>query len=216
MHDRLALSAPFSGRACGSVLAALAACAAFASPGAAQSRIKGANAAQVVVLGETPAARCYQEARRGAATRDAVEVCDAAFDGALTSRDAVATSVNRAIILQARGAYDAALADLAEARSRAPDFAPVHFNEGAIFIALERWADAEAAFDRALALDTAEPHRAAFGRAVALEEQGDLAGAYAGYQTAAELAPEWEAPRLELGRFRVERPSRDAGADSGS
>ena len=139
MHDRLALSAPFSGRACGSVLAALAACAAFASPGAAQSRIKGANAAQVVVLGETPAARCYQEARRGAATRDAVEVCDAAFDGALTSRDAVATSVNRAIILQARGAYDAALADLAEARSRAPDFAPVHFNEGAIFIALERW-----------------------------------------------------------------------------
>ena len=56
--------------------------------------------AQMLVLGETPAASCYQHALSGRADRQALSDCDMALEtyGELR-RNIVATHVNRGIVL---------------------------------------------------------------------------------------------------------------------
>ena len=60
--------------------------------------------------------------------------------------------------------------------------------------------------DRGLALGVREPQKAWYNRGVANEGLGDLTAAYRDYSRAAELDPEWTAPKSELARFSVSQP----------
>jgi Flp pilus assembly protein TadD len=59
--------------------------------------------------------------------------------------------------------------------------------------------------NRALELGVSDPAKAHYNRALAYERMGDLKAAWLDYTKAAELDPEWDAPRTELTRFTVSR-----------
>ena len=58
---------------------------------------------------------------------------------------------------------------------------------------------------RAIELGVSEPAKAHYNRALAYERLGDLKSAWLDYTRAAELDPEWSAPRTELSRSTVTR-----------
>jgi tetratricopeptide (TPR) repeat protein len=133
-----------------------------------------------------------------------VEMCTLAItEGGLSGNDLAASYVNRGVLYFARGSLESALADFDQAVRIAPRMGDAHVNRGYTLVAMQRWADSVAAFDAGIPLDPPEPAKAHFNRAVAHEELGNLAAAYSDYKLAAELAPEWDEPKLELERFIV-------------
>ncbi len=195
MHRRRSHAA--SGRICAAVAGAALA-GGVGAPALAQ-----ANA--TIVLGESPARVCYEHAAAGNLTAIALDDCTRAFTVAeLSVHDRAATHANRALIKQARGDLDGALADLVAAARIDPSLTIAHLNLGGLHARLGQWAEARAALDRGIALDPAGARATDyFTRAAAREELGDVVGAYADYQAAAQLDPEWELPRLELSRFQI-------------
>ena len=174
-----------------------------AAPAAAQSRIEDSKSSTVFVVGESPAYSCYVAARDLDLSDEALNTCSDAFAYPLNTHDWVAVYANRAILWEARGEYARAIDDLDKAVTRGADDPTVQLNRGSVLLKLERWSEAEASATRALDLGSPRPHLAHFSRAIAREEMGDLRGAYDDYTQAAALAPDWEAPRLELERFQV-------------
>lgn len=164
-----------------------------------------AQANATIVLGESPARACYERAAAQDFTMTALRECDHVFTiSEINPEDRAATHVNRAVILQGRGELDEAVADLESALRINPSLAAAHLNLGGIHVQREEWAEAKSALDQGITLaPTTARAFDYFARAVAREELGDIPGAYADYQAAAQLAPEWEPPRLELERFQV-------------
>jgi Tfp pilus assembly protein PilF len=76
-------------------------------------------------------------------------------------------------------------------------------NRGAALLQEHRPAEAAADFTHALDLTLVHQERVYFDRAMAREDMGDIKGAYADYQQASLLNPQWDKPRLELMRFKV-------------
>jgi tetratricopeptide (TPR) repeat protein len=163
----------------------------------------GAASAYVIVVGGSFATACYQNARASLATPRALDQCTEALTEALSDRDRAGTHVNRGIIYMNRRAYGRALVDFDNAIAIYPELAEGHINRGAALLAQEDYAGAIAAINRGLELGPEEPARAYYNRAVAHELLGEVRAAYYDYRRAAELAPEWDAPRAELTRFRV-------------
>lgn len=110
---------------------------------------------------------------------------------------------NRGVLRFADGRLEEALQDFDRAVELQRDLGRAHINRGFTLVGMERWGEAVEAFDRGLALGVEESARAHFSRAIAHEELGHVREAYLDYRAAAELDPEWEAPRLEMTRFRV-------------
>ncbi len=69
-----------------------------------------------------------------------------------------------------------------------------------------RWQEALDAFDQGLALGAELSAEVFYGHGVAAEETGNLSQAYSDYRRAAEMAPAWDKPQIELEHFRVRRP----------
>lgn len=173
-----------------------------------------AQANATIVLGESPARTCYEHAASGRFTTAALDDCTHVFEVAeISIHDRSATYVNRAVIRQARGDLDGAFSDLMTAVELEPTLAAAHLNLGGLFVQQGQWAEARAALDQGIMLDpTAARANDYFARAAAREELGDIEGAYADYQEAARLAPEWELPRQELERFQVVSPAGDGAS----
>lgn len=169
---------------------------------------------RAIVIGQTFAEVCYERARAGDASRDALDQCDYALQGDLLSEDRAGTYVNRGIIREARGDQDAALADYAEALELSPALAEAHVNIGRIQSQLKNWPAAATALDQAIPLiqDPLQLRTLYFDRAVAHEEMGDIAQAYADYQAASAADPTWDAPKQELERFEVNADAAGGGA----
>lgn len=198
-------------------LGALVLAAGAAGPAAAAQReTVGRTGDRLIVIGRSLAATCYDHARLGRADRAALIDCDTALQQGATGEERIAVLVNRGLVRAARGDFEGAIADYDAAIASQPDLAEAHINAGRAYAALTRWDDAEAAFGRAIALwqedDGSEVLRNLhFDRAIAREEIEDFAGAYDDYMRAAELDPEWDAPRRELQRFRVDAGDADGG-----
>lgn len=182
--------------------AALAA-GAVATDASAQTSRRQVSGGPTVVVGSTRARDCYEDALIGSDSTAALAGCDAALTDPLTRHNRIATLVNRSIVLANRGQLTTALSDLETALEREPEMAAIHLNFGDVYLKLGQWADAEASFTRALDLNFARPQIAYYGRGIAREESGDVAGAYADYTTASQLAPDWDLPSRELARFQV-------------
>ncbi|PWE16782.1 hypothetical protein DDZ18_11330 [Marinicauda salina] len=169
--------------------------------------VLAAQAESRTVLGSSEAQACFELAETDMDGRaSSVRTCrEALSGGGLSMRDRAATQVNLGILLRRAGRLDAALAAHDRAAELAPDLAEVYANRGVVHLAARRPHAAVADFNRALALEPAEPHLVRYNRARAHEWLEDYPAAYADYRRAAALAPDWDLPRIALERFEVSR-----------
>lgn len=180
---------------------AYSAAAALATLAAAEA----AAAQSVTVLGGGMARQCSNAALAGEADRRFEAACTQALETELLSqRDRAGTFVNRGVLKLRRLEFDAARGDFDRAVEVLPDLAEAYANRGAALVGQRRYAEGLADINRALELGVGEPEKAYFNRALAHEGLDDLKQAYFDYRKAAELSPEWEAPRKELARFTIQ------------
>ncbi len=152
------------------------------------------------------ASACYQFAVEEHNTADAINTCTAALAGEpLSERDRAATLINRGILQLRTGGFERAMADFDQAIAAQPALAEGHINRGAALLRREDYAGAITAISAGLERQPVNPAQAYYNRGVAYEETGNVRAAYEDYRRAAELAPTWDAPRLELTRFSVRR-----------
>jgi tetratricopeptide (TPR) repeat protein len=162
----------------------------------------------MVVIGESPEARCFDNARWGRAFQSSIEPCDEALaSDSLPLRDRQRTLVNRAVINLHLGLAEMALSDLQSAVDLGFDSPEIEMNRSAALIRLERYEEAVAAATRALEAGLRDEEKAYFNRAVAHERLGRIAEAYDDFRAAAAAAPNWDQPRQQLARFSVSRAS---------
>lgn len=156
------------------------------------------------VFGSGPARACFEAADTGRTDLNALMDCDTAIGGQeLNARDRAATVVNRGVIHLLRRDAGKALEDFNRAIEWRPELGEAYVNRGAALILKGDYQAAVESINRGLQLGADDPHEAYFNRAIALEKLDDARGAYADYQRAAELKPDWALPRQELARFTV-------------
>jgi tetratricopeptide (TPR) repeat protein len=161
------------------------------------------------VLGGGLAQDCYQGVKNNAPVRATRAMCSRALETEpLTKHDLTATLVNRGITALRTREGASALADFNAALAQDPAFSAAFLNRSGAYLILNRWLDAKVDADTALNIGLERDAWAAhFNRAVALENMGQIADAYAAFQRAAELAPNEEIVRVELARFRKAEPN---------
>lgn len=184
--------------------AAAALAAAASSAAAAPTRATPAGTA-VTVIGNSAARQCYNAAEsRQNPSPETLALCDDALrTEPLSSRDRVATHVNRGILRVRAGRIEAGIADFDAAIERDPTIAEAWFNRGVALMRAQGPEEALPSFNAAVEQSTNRPALLYFGRAFALEAMGNVRGAYADYRRASELDPDWDRPRAELARFTV-------------
>lgn len=172
---------------------------------AAVAACAGSASASVFVVGSSDARLCYQAADSplNPQLRDIRRCDDALLRDNLSAYEIVATHVNRGILRLRRGLLEAAIADFDEAIRRDPEQAEAYLNKGTALLRRENPTEALRLYTVALERDTSRPAIAHYGRAIANEQLGNVREAYADYQRASQLAPDWNDPRAELQRFRV-------------
>lgn len=160
-----------------------------------------------------------------------IQLCTLAIQQSGVDRvNTAANYNNRGVLHFAAGNNDAALSDFTEAARMDDTLVFAHINRGNLLNLREQWAEAIAAFDRAIELgippgpgstgnaaDLSESSkawhsravrelaRAHFNRGIAHENLQRFREAYVDYLRASELAPDWEDPQRELQRFEVVR-----------
>jgi tetratricopeptide (TPR) repeat protein len=138
------------------------------------------------------------------AEQRAIDACSFAISSEnLTIHDLTGSHINRGVLLVSSGDYAAAKQDFDVAISLMPDLGEAYADRGAALLGLRRYAEAIVEIDRGLTLNTTEPEKAYFNRAVADEALDDIKSAYRDYLRAAQLKPDWPQPRDELARFTV-------------
>ena len=132
------------------------------------------HARRTTIVGVSPANDCALAVTQGRRDGGAIEMCSLALsDDFLPRQVRAATYVNRSVLHLRRHESRLALGDA---------------NEG---------------IDLQNALSQEDAARAYFYRANANEDLGNNRAAYDDYRHAAELSPNWAAPRTELARFQV-------------
>lgn len=168
-------------------------------------QVQAASAASVV-LGAGLATVCSKAAIAGRSDPKSIETCTIALETqAMGPRDRAGTFVNRGVLKLRRKAYEDSRSDFAAALRLKPDLGEAHVNWGASLIAQARYAEGLSEIDRGLTMGVDEPAKAWFNRAIAHEGLDDPTAAYLAYQKAAELAPDWKEPQVQLARFTVSR-----------
>jgi tetratricopeptide (TPR) repeat protein len=164
----------------------------------------GPGQTAITVLGTGAARSCFVAASLSRATQQEIQTCTHALEQEnLSQRDHAATLNNRGILLQLSNNPQAAMRDYDRAMKVMPDLGEIYVNRGAILARMERDKEAIASISRGLELGTGMPQVAHYTRGMIYELQGDVRAAYNDYRKAAELAPDWAAPREQLLRFRV-------------
>lgn len=160
--------------------------------------------ASVLSLGSEFSESCYRSADVRDASRQAMENCNKALsEEAITPDDRVATHVNRGILYLVRRKPSEATADFDAALALDPNQAEAWLNKAVVHARFGRPVDAMPLVQKALDLKTRRPALAYFVRALALEDSGNIAGAYQDLKRAQRLEPRWKEPKIELRRFQV-------------
>ena len=132
------------------------------------------HARRTTIVGVSPANDCYLAVSQGRHDGGSVEMCSLALsDDFLPRQVRAVTYVNRSVL---------------------------HLRRHESRLAL---GDANEAIDLQTALSQEDAARAYFYRANANEDLGNNRAAYDDYRHAAELSPNWAAPRTELARCQV-------------
>ncbi|MEZ5984878.1 MAG: tetratricopeptide repeat protein [Hyphomonas sp.] len=164
-----------------------------------------AASAQVSVIGGGIARDCYEAALYAkVSTQEGEKICTKAIEAEMMkTENRAATYTNRGVLRMRAGKYEAALTDYGVAKNLRPDLGAVWLNEGAAHIFLKDFDSALVSLDKAIELNSQELYAAYYNRAIARENTGDLAGAYADFQKCVELNPEFERAKWQLTRFTV-------------
>jgi len=163
--------------------------------------------AAVLSVGSSYAHGCYQAAEDRDARRTAMDTCDHAIaEQGLMVEDRVATHVNRGILYLIRGNVKQAGADFDAALALDPTEPDAWLNKAVLVARYGKSTDAMPFVSKALELKTRRPALAYFVRAMALEDSGNISGAYQDLKKAQALEPRWREPTAELARFQVRRP----------
>ena len=180
-------------------LAALCAASLFATAGAA--------AASTQIIGGGAAKECSDAAEKGRSDDRAILACSTALElETLSFRDRARTFVNRGVLQMRQRQFGAARSDFDQASNLDPNLGEAYVNRGATFVGESRFLEGVEQIDRGLSMGVKAPEKAFFNRGLAHEALGDLNAAYRDYARAAELKPDWLAPKTELARFTVKRP----------
>lgn len=125
--------------------------------------------------------------------------CDRAIDDLRLSRqDRAGTLVNRGILRTAAGQYQGALDDYNLALSLVAALPQAYNGKGNLYFLAERYDDALAAYQQALALDLEERHIAYYNLGLTFDKLQDPAAATRSYQAALTAAPDWPLPKQKL------------------
>ncbi len=165
-----------------------------------------AAAAQVVVLGESPAARCYDAAIAGRQDGVAINECRTALDRRqISRRDRAATYINMGILYLNAQRYDAAMRafDDAEAMNLVPPGA-LAVNRSNAMIRTGRFTEAVEQTDIAIAAAEENLADAWFNRAVALRFIGEREAAVQALEQALEVRPGWAQAENQLEIYAAE------------
>ena len=167
----------------------------------------GAASASTLVIGGGAAKDCSIAALGGRSDPGAMVLCNQALETeTLNFRDRARTHVNRGVMQLRRRAWSLAREDFDAASKIDPQLGEAYVNRGAAYVGERRYEEGLKAIDRGLELGVKDPEKALFNRALANEGLGDVTAAYKDYSRAAELDPDWAAPKTELARFTVKRP----------
>lgn len=166
----------------------------------------GSAQAAVTVIGGGMAEACSRAALGGESDVRFQRLCTEALDTEfMSARDRAGTLVNRGVLKLRRGTFPEAARDFDQAARIQPDMGEAYVNRGAASIGQRRYAQSLPDINRGLELGVKEPAKAYYNRALAHEGLEDSRSAYFDYQTAAEMQPDWAAPREQLTRFSVSR-----------
>lgn len=166
-----------------------------------------AASASVITLGSGYAESCYRAAEARDAGKSAMDTCNRAMtEVGISEHDRVATHVNRGILYLIRTNVKEANADFDAALELDPTEPDAWLNKAVAHARFGRSTDALPYVAKALQLKTRRPALAYFIRAMALEDSGNLTGAYHDLKRAQALEPKWAEPTAELARFQVRRP----------
>ena len=162
--------------------------------------------ASVTVIGGGLAEACSKAALAGKTEYRFEAACTQSIEEEqLNARDRAGTYVNRGILRMRRANWRAATKDFDQAVHIMPNLGEAYVNRGAASIGEHRYADGLTDLNKGISLGVEEPAKAYYNRALAYEGLEDVKAAYFDYQKAAELSPEWTAPKEQLVRFHVER-----------
>lgn len=185
-------------------------------------RLLAAGAAAVLIgapahawgAAQRPGPACFDAAQQVGPSARGIAACSRALDSRhLAPHDRAATLVNRGILKAREGSFAASIADYDAALAVDPGLAEAHINKGIALNALGGHAEAAiAALTAGLALHPANAAIAYYARGIADEMAGAVRDAYADYNQAARLAPDWDAPADELRRFAVVRAKKSMAA----
>lgn len=160
--------------------------------------------AVILAVGNRLAESCYLAAEARNATASSMDICNRALnEEALSPRDRVATHVNRGVLHLNRANLPAANADFDAALAMDPNEPEAWLNKAVGHAKFGRSTDALPMVQKALDLNTRRPALAYFVRAMALEDSGNIVGAYRDLRRARALEPKWKEPEIELRRFQV-------------
>jgi tetratricopeptide (TPR) repeat protein len=169
--------------------------------------VAGAAGASDFVIGGGSAKECSDAAEKGRMDNRAVLACTTALEvETLNFRDRARTYVNRGVLQMRQRQFGAARADFDQASTVDPNLGEAYVNRGATFVGEERYREGVEQIDKGLSMGVNSPEKAFFNRGLAHEGLGELSAAYKDYSRAAELKPDWLAPKTELARFTVKRP----------
>lgn len=160
--------------------------------------------AAVISLGSGLAESCFHAAEARHADRQSIQACDRALtEQGLTAEDRVATYVNRGVLHLIRSNVRMANADFDAALAIDPTEAEAWLNKAVALARFGKSTDAMPFVAKALEHGTRKPALAYFVRAMANEDNGNIAAAYHDLKRAQQLDPKWKEPEIELRRFQV-------------
>lgn len=108
----------------------------------------------------------------------------------------------RALLYVSSGRYDKASRDFKSAAKLNKQNEFAYLGQGFAAMLDEDYQEALSYFENCMDHDKAAP-LAIYGRAMTHELKGNLMAAKADYQLASEMRPNWDAPQIELARFRT-------------
>ena len=167
--------------------------------------LAGAAHSQALVIGSGIGQKCYDTAvlSQSIPITDESSCNEAIKSRRLSRRELAATHTNRGIIRMRSNRLETALQDYAIASELRPNFGPIYLNQGAAMISAGHHRDAIESLNKALELETENPHAAHYNLGLAHELSGDVTAAYHAFQKALELRPNWELAKTQLERFTV-------------
>jgi len=152
-----------------------------------------ANADDMVVIGNPDATECYRATMLpNSVAASSIATCSIALNSRRTTRkERASILVNRGILYNHMGEYDAALADFEAALELFSNFPEAFINRGNVYFYKGDIEQAIADYNRAIQRKSTKQHTAYFNRGLANESRKQPNAAFEDFVRANQLKPDW-------------------------